>query len=297
LAKVDKSQYTKEQWHVIREQRRKQKALDRQRKAQKNNNELKDTERTVKVPDNEPIPVSPVDKRKNYIVCLKHGIKYGSQYVNNLYSMVQRHCTLPFEFVCFTDDIREINPAIKTISLKHIGVYGWWYKPIFFDKNLPLDGNILYFDLDIVIHKNIDNLFTYNPGKFLICRDFNRSIRHDWNRMNSSVFRLVSGSLPFVFDEFMENAPMNMRRHHGDQDWIYEMLKDRKNLWMFWPDEWIQSYKWEMRDRSQLDRINGIRNFKVKADPIIHPLCNVAVFHGEPHPHQVEDDWVKDNWK
>ena len=243
MAKVDKSQYTKEQWHVIREQRRKQKALDRQRKAQKNNNELKDTERTVKVPDNEPIPVSPVDKRKNYIVCLKHGIKYGSQYVNNLYSMVQRHCTLPFEFVCFTDDIREINPAIKTISLKHIGVYGWWYKPIFFDKNLPLDGNILYFDLDIVIHKNIDNLFTYNPGKFLICRDFNRSIRHDWNRMNSSVFRLVSGSLPFVFDEFMENAPMNMRRHHGDQDWIYEMLKDRKNLWMFWPDEWIQSYK------------------------------------------------------
>ena len=120
MAKVDKSQYTKEQWHVIREQRRKQKALDRQRKAQKNNNELKDTERTVKVPDNEPIPVSPVDKRKNYIVCLKHGIKYGSQYVNNLYSMVQRHCTLPFEFVCFTDDIREINPAIKTISIKHI---------------------------------------------------------------------------------------------------------------------------------------------------------------------------------
>ena len=66
---------------------------------------------------------------------------------------------------------------------------------------------------------------------------------------------------------------------------------------MFWPDEWIQSYKWEMRDRTYPDRINGVRNFKVKADPIVHEQCNVAVFHGEPHPHQVEDDWVKDNWK
>ena len=52
-----------------------------------------------------------------------------------------------------------------------------------------------------------------------------------------------------------------------------------------------------MRDRTHLDRINGIRNFKVKADPIVHEQCNVAVFHGEPHPHQVEDDWVRDNWK
>ena len=144
----------------------------------------------------------------------------------------------------------------------------------------------------LVRHKNIDNLFSYNPGKFLICRDFNRSIRHDWNRMNSSVFRLVSGSLPFVYDVFMENAAMNMRRFHGDQDWIYEMMSDKKSLWMFWPDEWIRSYKWEMRDRAHLDRIGGIRNFKVKADPIVHDLCNVAVFHGEPHPHQVEDDLV-----
>ena len=294
MAKVDKSQYTKEQWRVVREQRRKQKALDRERKAQKSSIGVKDTERTVNQVVND---YQPVSKGSNYIVCLKHGAKYDSTYVNNLYNMVKRHCTLPFEFVCFTDDIRDINPDIHTISLKHIGVYGWWYKPIFFDKAFPLNGNILYFDLDIVIHKNIDNLFTYNPGKFLICRDFNRSIRSDWARMNSSVFRLVSGSLPFVYDVFMENAAMNMRRFHGDQDWIYEMLKDRKNLWMFWPDEWIRSYKWEMRDRAHLDRIGGIRNFKVKADPIVHDLCNVAVFHGEPHPHQVEDDWVKENWR
>ena len=102
------------------------KILDRQRKAQKNNNELKDTERTVKAPDNESVSVI-VDKRKNYIVCPKI-TQYGSQYVNNLYSMVPK--TLYFAhlnlFALLTT--LENPPAIKTISPKHIGVRGWWYK-------------------------------------------------------------------------------------------------------------------------------------------------------------------------
>jgi len=298
MSKVDKSQYTKDQWKVVRAERRRQKEVDRALKAQKKLEKQKDTKRTVKVADNSQ-PIAPVlpNTTKNYVVCLKHGTKYDATYVNNLYNMVKRHCTIPYEFVCFTDDLRDINHEIKTIKLQEIGVYGWWYKPMFFDKDFPLDGNILYFDLDIVICQNIDNLFSYAPDVFCICRDFNRSLRHDWNRMNSSVFRLKSGSLPFVYDEFMDNAPMNMRRFHGDQDWIYEMLKDKQKQWVFWPDEWIRSYKWEMRDRAELERINGVRNFKTRKQPKILPKTNVAVFHGEPHPHQVTDDWVVENWR
>jgi len=108
---------------------------------------------------------------------------------------------------------------------------------------------------------------------------------------------LRTGAFPHVYDEFMENAAMNMRRFHGDQDWIYEMMKDRQKEWVFWPDQWIMSYKWEMRDRADLDKINGIRNFKQRKTPQVLPKTFVAVFHGEPHPHQVEDDWVKENWR
>lgn len=296
MAKVDKSKYSKAQWKIVQSERRRQKELDRQQKARKKLEKQKGTERTVKVPDYIP-PHVPLDVEPNYIVCLKHGTKYDHTYVNNLYNMTKRHCTIPFEFVCFTDDIRGLDPRIKTITLEQIGVYGWWYKPIFFNKNFPLKGNILYFDLDVVIFKNIDQLFTYNPDSFCICRDFNRSLRSDWNRMNSSVFKLRTGAFPHVYDEFMENAAMNMRRFHGDQDWIYEMMKDRQKEWAFWPDQWIMSYKWEMRDRADLDKINGIRNFKQRKTPQVLPKTFVAVFHGEPHPHQVEDDWVKENWR
>lgn len=236
-------------------------------------------------------------KIKNYVVCLKHGTKYSSKYVNVLYNMVKRNTTIDYEFVCFTDDTRGIDPHITTIPLKEIGVYGWWYKIIFFDKMFPLEGNILYFDLDIVIFKNIDNLFTYEQDKFTIIRDFNRSLRKDWSRMNSSVFRLTSKSLPFVYDEFMSRHDYHIRRFHGDQDWIYNEVSPKKEKWTFWPDEWIQSYKWEMRDRKDLQKIDGVRNFIKEADPVLLENCSVAVFHGEPHPHQCNDKWVVDNWK
>ena len=130
------------------------------KKAQKKLEKQNDTERTVKVAVNESIVVFQTNT-KNFIVCLKHGTKYKPEYVNKLYNMVKAFVQFRIYF-CFTDDIRDINPEIKTINLKEIGVYGWWYKPCS-DKNFPLDGTILYFDLDVVICRNIDNLFTYNP--------------------------------------------------------------------------------------------------------------------------------------
>ena len=41
-----------------------------------------------------------------------------------------------------------------------------------------LDGTILYFDLDVVICRNIDNLFTYNPICFVYV-EILRSLRYD----------------------------------------------------------------------------------------------------------------------
>lgn len=302
MAKVDKSQYTKAQWRLIRDARRREKEERREEKARSKLAKSNPPVEAV-IPPQEPTVSSSRTElhqkdMKNYVVCLKHGSKYSSEYVNKLYNMCKRHLTVPFEFVCFTDDLRGIDSNIKTITLKQIGVSGWWYKPMFFDKNFPLDGTLLYMDLDIVICGNIDHLFTYNPDKFCIIRDFNRSLRSDWNRMNSSVFRLKSCSMGYVYDEFMKDHGMNMRRFHGDQDWIYEMVGPRKQDWSFWPDDWILSYKWEMRDRNDLVKLqNQPRNFRDKKDPKLLPRTCIAVFHGEPHPHQCEDNWVKENWK
>ena len=283
LAKVDKRKYTKEQWHVIREQRRAEKEQERLRKVQES------------VPVQATLPQKSVE-HKNYVVCLKHGTKYSAKYVNVLYNMCKRHLTIPFEFVCFTENPLDINPNITIHPLPKIdNAHGWWYKPYFFSKDLPFKGTILYMDLDVVIFDNIDKMFTYHNNKFCIIRDFNRSIRKDWRKMNSSIFKFTTPHMHYLYDTYAKNPKYFINRLHGDQDFIFENTKPDDFIW--WPDEWIQSYKWEMRDRRELIRVDGKRNFNQNKEPIIKPQTAIAVFHGEPHPHEVTDKWVVDNWQ
>lgn len=233
----------------------------------------------------------------NYVVCLKYGIKYQAEYVNKLYSMVKRNLTVPFEFVCYTDDSTGIDKAIRTEPISIIaGVTGWWYKPMFFNSNLGLKGTILFFDLDVVIFKNIDYLFTHEPNKFCIIRDFNRHVIKNYNKFNSSVFRLTTGMHRSVYDEFIKNPKHHIGRYHGDQDWIRAMVKEGE--YAYWPEEWIQSYKWEMRGKPRYNSApRGQRDFAVNGDPVIKDQTSVAVFHGDPNPHICKDQWVIDNWQ
>ena len=228
-----------------------------------------------------------------YVVCLKWGDKYSPDYVNKLYNMVQRYLKLDHEFICFTDNTTGINPEIRTERLPELPVQGWWYKPYFLSNELPIKGTLLFLDLDVVIFRNIDNLFTYYPGRFCIIRDFNRSIRSNWDRMNSSVFRVEIGTYDTQWQDFKKQTRSHLVKNRGDQDWMHRQIRDH----IFWPDEWIQSYKWEMRNRASLKLVNGKRNFSDNESPVVKATTSIAVFHGDPNPADCTDSWVKANWK
>ena len=229
----------------------------------------------------------------NHIVCLKHGDKYGVEYVNRLYSMCKRNSNVPFNFACITEDTNGMNPDIKHIPLPRYKLSGWWFKPWVLSNEFPLKGTILFLDLDLVIINNIDNLWTYNPKDFCIIRDFNRCLVANWDKFNSSVFRFESGQYRHVWDNLVNNLEQ-VKRHPGDQDWIYNQIK---TSYSFWPDQWIKSYKWEVRNRSELIKDEYGRRFKTIADPKIERETSILVFHGEPNPHQVQDPVIVDNWR
>ena len=85
------------------------------------------------------------------------------------------------------------------------------------------------------------------------------------------------------------------RRFQGDQDWLRFSIK---NKYTYWPNEWIQSYKWEMRGKPRMSHGPiGSRDFELKGDPKILDETSIAVFHGDPNPHYCKDDWVIANWK
>ena len=286
MAKIDKSQYTKEQWKAIKEQRRREKALG---KLAKLDQESGRTEEAYS--DN------PLIKDKNYILCLKHGTKYSADYVNKLYNGVKKHCTLDFEMVCLTDDPKGIHKDVKIIRLPG-GISGWWCKPYMFSKDLPLKGLVLYMDLDVVIASNIDKLFTYQPNHWCTIRDFTRAMRPKWPKYNSSIVRYRTGELNFVWDEYQKNKVNIQRKFHGDQDYLYDVTHKNKGA-MLYPDSWVQSWKWEVRSSKVFKKgqARGERQFEKIENVTPRVECCVCVFHGDPNPHRCEDPWVLENWK
>jgi len=279
MGKIDKSQYTKAEWKTLKAKRREEKSEEIKKQI-----EFEQAALDKLYPE----------RKKRFVLCIKHGVKYSSDYVNILKRMVARNLTLSYEFVCLTDDPKGLDDDIKVIALP-TDLQGWWCKPYMFSKGLGLDGTVLYMDLDVVISGSLDKLFTYSPKQWCIIRDFTKVMRAGWNRYNSSVIRFEGGKLDHIWKQFQKDKISIMRRHHGDQDFIYEADKSA----LLWPDSWIQSWKWQIR-KDKTFAPGGVKgNRKLKRIEHVKPPieCCITVFHGDPNPHNCDDPWVVENWK
>ena len=56
------------------------------------------------------------------IICMKWGTKYSPDYVNTLYSMVNRHMIRPFRFVCLTDNNDGFVSEIEVLPLAKLNI-------------------------------------------------------------------------------------------------------------------------------------------------------------------------------
>ena len=228
------------------------------------------------------------------VVCLKYGDKYGPIYVNNLYNMIERHLTVPHRFVCFTDNTLELNPKIEIKLIQSQRFSGWWWKPYIFKADHFSDGDTnLFFDLDMVIVNNIDNIANYLPNDFVGLQDVGRVFKRGADRLGSAVLKWPANQYTDIWTNLDAN-PNYARQFQGDQDYIWNL---HKSVIRFFPEKWIQSYKWEIRDRSELVRINGRFNFDTIKDVQIDKETNVLAFHGSPDPHEVKDPIIVDNWQ
>lgn len=229
------------------------------------------------------------------ILCLKYGDKYSSDYVNKLYNMVSRNTKINFEFVCITEDAKNLNTNIRVIHLDvNPNIKGWWYKPFVFSRDIDIKTNtVLFLDLDVIVFDSIDKFFEFKPKEtFVSIKGFTSK---NTKGINSSCFRFDRSKCFYLYDEYISQYKKIIEQYVGDQDWINDNIKSQ-----YWPKEWVQSFKHDMMQWPENRVIKNSENIKklfLKTEPIIRKGSSIAVFHGRPNPHELQNKWCLKHWK
>ena len=203
--------------------------------------------------------------------------------------MVKRHTTLPINFVVFTDHVKMEKMVEGDIDIRlfpETDLNGWWNKMQLFHPDVTLPGATLYTDLDVVITGNIDCFFTHSPqADFVGMNDFN-PVSGVWN---SSIMKFDQSMWhDKLWRRFRDDRANLLRRFPGDQNLISDFIKNTPGCESF-PDSWTQSYKWYDRKGNRYSRQDMTYDHNGES--------LVTVFHGQPNPHESEQEWVKNAWK
>lgn len=179
-------------------------------------------------------------------MCVKWGTLYGPEFVNNLYAMVKRNLTIPFRFICLTDDETGIHKDIDIIPTpSHL--QGWWQKIAYFQTPLAdITGPILALDLDVIVVDNIDCFFSYQPDDFVMKID---KPTHGFSscvmRFNANQYSHIYNNLNLKkIDHAIDNSDRNnfkKKKYWGDQIWITEQMEQdpQGRQVKTWPKPWI----------------------------------------------------------
>ena len=218
------------------------------------------------------------------VCCVKEGDKYDSDYVNTLYLMTKRYLTIPFDFICFTENSQNLLKQIKVINLDDRSIKGWWNKCLLFKPGL-LSSSCLYLDLDMIIIKNIDDFIIKNQYLNILCNPLtlNNKIYHKinssmmfWNAENKELNKIW-----FRYSEnkyFYDNHKALLHEEKGDQKVILESsIKYR-----FFPGDKIRYFKF------------------IEEKEIIEPLnenISIIVCKGKKQKDHKSNFFVKNYWK
>jgi len=238
------------------------------------------------------------------VVSMKWSKKYGADYVNRLYNMVKRNTTLPFKFICYTDDANGLLPEIQARPLPEMdlpeGPERGWRKLSLFKKDIDLSGRILFLDLDTVIVRNIDDYFTID-GDFILIRHWKPSKTQGIGE--TGVYRFEAGAHADLYENFMANIDEVKANFRHEQAYVCDALS-RQNKLSFWPSEWMPSFKYDCMRWFILGLF---------LEPKLPEKAKMIVFHGHPMPEDAlkgkmrgfkklfrfvkPAKWLKDAWR
>lgn len=236
--------------------------------------------------------VAPID-----CACVIHSNGYDWQYVNRLYNMLSRNLSRPIRFHVYTEADRSVpDHMIKHVLTEWPGIAGpkrsWWYKMQLFDSGV-FAGQMLYFDLDVVVTGNLDWITELPTRSFWAIHDFRRLWKPSSRTINSSVMYFDTTQYHYVWSAFQQ-IPLNtvINNHKGDQDFITATI-DPNHLRYFDLDR-ILSWRWQIINHGIRPRRAVISS--PSTEITVPESASVVVFHGDPKPHAVDHVVVHKHW-
>lgn len=184
---------------------------------------------------------------------------YNEEWVEKLYRGFRRNLTVPFEFVCFVDYMRDFaEPAIQQHRLTTTNPdYGCFTEP--YRLNVPM----ILVGLDTIVVRNIDHLADYcmKGHKVALPRDPYQPARS------------ING---------VALVPAGQRR-------IFDWWRGENDM------EWLRSFPWQPMDDIFPGEVLSLKFHDVRRKGLQE--ASIVYFHGEPKPPSLGHlDWIRENW-
>ncbi len=244
------------------------------------------------------------------IVTIKWGTLYGPEYVNHLRFSVERNLSIPFRFLCFTDDDTGLNDGIEVFPLPSIKIPNVptrssnWRKLGLYQAGIGnMEGACLYMDLDIVVVDSIDCFFDYEPNQFCAVSEWiqthRKIIAKRPEEFNTSVFRFQANTTQKIVDRFQREGEFILQHFRREQQFVTDTIKQDIKAW---PRDWVVSFKYHCLPAFPLNLLQT---------PILPSTAKIVAFHGNPNPDQAAvgfsdgpwhrkcpaTPWIQEHWR
>lgn len=212
--------------------------------------------------------------RENLITCLTVGRKYDDVYVHKLKSMVERYTTKQFDFVCYSDHhIDGIDTVIIDDPLQFDPL---WYKlQMLYHPQINQHNHKVFFDLDVVIHGNIDWVFDVHPKSLAV-------LKSAWKKQSEIDSHLNTGCNSSVmiwehdayriFDKFMTAPDTFMLKYKGIDRFM-----------------WHENVEWEYISTNQVYSYRGGASREDYVPFVMRSDRSICIYNQTPKPHEVAD--------